>query len=159
MRKSYGRFIAIGVLFLVLGVGAGVYLLVNAGEVGVREVPTELQLLGSTTTLATSATGSTIAKSVVTTTTKASAAVSSTVRGKDANGFTLVPVAQLPKEAQQTLALLDKGGPFPYERDGIVFQNREKILPKQASTYYREYTVVTPGESDRGARRDRKSVV
>jgi guanyl-specific ribonuclease Sa len=64
-----------------------------------------------------------------------------------------VPVAQLPEEASATLRLIDAGGPFPYRRDGIVFQNRERRLPEQDRGYYREYTVPTPGRSDRGARR------
>ena len=59
----------------------------------------------------------------------------------------------LPKEAQQTLALIAKGGPYPYDRDGINFGNFEGVLPKQRGGYYKEYTVKTPGESDRGARR------
>lgn len=64
-----------------------------------------------------------------------------------------VPLAQLPREARETLALIKAGGPFPYDRDGIVFGNREGLLPKQARGYYREYTVKTPGERTRGARR------
>jgi ribonuclease T1 len=65
------------------------------------------------------------------------------------------PVAaeQLPAEARETLRLIDAGGPFPYRRDGIAFQNRERRLPEQAKGYYREYTVPTPGSKDRGARR------
>jgi ribonuclease T1 len=69
------------------------------------------------------------------------------------SGLTFVAVADLPKEAQQTLQLIDKGGPFPYSRDGVVFGNFEKVLPKEVSGYYHEYTVKTPGEKDRGARR------
>ncbi|NJD34233.1 MAG: ribonuclease [Betaproteobacteria bacterium] len=64
-----------------------------------------------------------------------------------------VSVAQLPEEARATLKLIDAGGPFPYRRDGIVFQNRERLLPEQPKGYYREYTVPTPGSKDRGARR------
>ena len=59
----------------------------------------------------------------------------------------------LPPEAQQTLRLIAAGGPFPYDRDGTTFQNRERRLPAQPAGYYREFTVVTPGSSDRGARR------
>ncbi len=69
------------------------------------------------------------------------------------NSVGVVPVAQLPEEARATLKLIDAGGPFPYHRDGIVFQNREHRLPEQARGYYREYTVPTPGSKDRGARR------
>ena len=64
-----------------------------------------------------------------------------------------IPVVQLPEEARATLRLIDAGGPFPYHRDGIVFQNRERRLPEQPNGYYREYTVPTPGSKDRGARR------
>jgi guanyl-specific ribonuclease Sa len=59
----------------------------------------------------------------------------------------------LPPEALSTLALIQRGGPFPYRKDGATFQNREKRLPARASGYYREYTVPTPGSPDRGARR------
>lgn len=52
-----------------------------------------------------------------------------------------------------TLELIDEGGPFPYERDGVTFQNREGILPSRPQGFYSEYTVVTPGSKDRGARR------
>lgn len=59
----------------------------------------------------------------------------------------------LPEEVAETLALIDRGGPFPYAKDGTVFQNREGYLPKRPRGYYREYTVPTPGSRDRGARR------
>ena len=64
-----------------------------------------------------------------------------------------LPVADLPSEAKQTLALVKAGGAFPYKQDGRVFSNREGLLPKQKRGYYREYTVKTPGAKDRGARR------
>ncbi|MFG1908003.1 ribonuclease domain-containing protein [Kribbella sp. NPDC048928] len=69
------------------------------------------------------------------------------------SGLKYVAVADLPKEAQGTLKLIDQGGPYPYSRDGVVFGNLEKILPKHDRGYYHEYTVKTPGEKDRGARR------
>ncbi|WAL98744.1 ribonuclease [Streptomyces sp. Je 1-369] len=59
----------------------------------------------------------------------------------------------LPSQAHDTLDLIEAGGPYPYPQDGTVFQNRESELPKQSSGYYHEYTVVTPGSDDRGARR------
>lgn len=65
----------------------------------------------------------------------------------------VVEAAQLPREARDTLALIRKGGPFPYAKDGAVFGNREGILPWAKRGYYREYTVKTPGERTRGARR------
>jgi ribonuclease T1 len=62
-----------------------------------------------------------------------------------------VAAADLPKEARDTIALIRKGGPFPYRRDGTTFGNFEKRLPLQPKGYYREYTVPTPGARDRGA--------
>ncbi|MCB1886893.1 MAG: ribonuclease [Rhodocyclaceae bacterium] len=59
----------------------------------------------------------------------------------------------LPAEAVDTLALIRRGGPFPYRKDGTTFQNREGHLPRKPRGYYREYTVPTPGERTRGARR------
>jgi ribonuclease T1 len=64
-----------------------------------------------------------------------------------------VSAAALPREAQATLAAIKAGGPFAYAKDGSVFGNREKILPSRRRGYYREYTVLTPGARDRGARR------
>jgi len=64
-----------------------------------------------------------------------------------------VAATALPPEARITLALIDSGGPFPYDRDGVVFENREGLLPAHDSGYYHEYTVPTPGSPDRGARR------
>ncbi|HUW37582.1 MAG TPA: ribonuclease domain-containing protein [Rhodocyclaceae bacterium] len=72
-----------------------------------------------------------------------------------AGGADLQTVArgELPREARQTLRLIERGGPFPFRRDGVVFGNHERRLPDRASGYYREYTVPTPGRRDRGARR------
>ena len=64
-----------------------------------------------------------------------------------------VRVQELPPEARRTLAAIQAGGPFPYERDGAVFSNRERQLPRRERGYYREYTVKTPGVRDRGPRR------
>jgi ribonuclease T1 len=64
-----------------------------------------------------------------------------------------VSAAQLPAEARTTIALIRKGGPFPYAKDGAIFGNREGQLPKEKRGYYKEYTVKTPGERTRGARR------
>lgn len=61
--------------------------------------------------------------------------------------------AGLPPEAIETLALIQRGGPFPYRKDGTTFQNRERLLPTKPRGFYREYTVPTPGSRDRGARR------
>lgn len=59
----------------------------------------------------------------------------------------------LPSQAHDTLDLIDQGGPFPYSQDGVVFQNRERLLPIHGAGYYHEYTVITPGSPTRGARR------
>ncbi|MCL7368511.1 ribonuclease [Streptomyces ardesiacus] len=61
--------------------------------------------------------------------------------------------SDLPSQAHDTLDLIEQGGPYPFEQDGTVFQNREGILPSQSSGYYHEYTVITPGSDTRGARR------
>jgi ribonuclease T1 len=68
-------------------------------------------------------------------------------------GLPEVELDRLPTEAARTLTLIKQGGPFPYSRDGIVFQNRERLLPAHPRGYYREYTVRTPGLNHRGARR------
>lgn len=62
-------------------------------------------------------------------------------------------ISALPPEARDTIVLIRKGGPFPYDRDGVVFSNRQLILPSRERNWYSEYTVRTPGASDRGARR------
>jgi ribonuclease T1 len=64
-----------------------------------------------------------------------------------------VALVTLPPEAQSTYRLIHAGGPFPYQKDGTVFGNRERLLPPRARGHYREYTVRTPGARDRGARR------
>ena len=64
-----------------------------------------------------------------------------------------VATAELPREAREVLALITHGGPFAHERDGVTFGNRERILPARPRGYYREYTVRTPHERGRGARR------
>ncbi|MFG2903170.1 ribonuclease domain-containing protein [Streptomyces zaomyceticus] len=69
------------------------------------------------------------------------------------SGLPTVRAADLPPEARRTLALIARGGPYPYAKDGAVFSNFERILPRKERGHYREYTVKTPGESDRGARR------
>jgi ribonuclease T1 len=66
----------------------------------------------------------------------------------------VVVLSELPPEARQTHRLILVGGPFPYpNKDGSVFGNRERMLPREPRGYYREYTVPTPGSRDRGARR------
>ena len=69
------------------------------------------------------------------------------------DGMGTVAVADLPDEARRTLALIREGGPYPYEKDGTVFGNYERRLPRQRRGYYTEYTVRTPQVRSRGARR------
>lgn len=69
------------------------------------------------------------------------------------SGLPWVTTAELPPEALDTLAVIDAGPPYPYDRDGITFENREGLLPQEDTGYYEEFTVETPGSSDRGARR------
>jgi len=70
-----------------------------------------------------------------------------------AEGMGTVEEARLPAEARRTLDLIDAGGPFPYAKDGSMFGNFERELPRHERGFYHEYTVRTPGERDRGARR------
>ncbi len=73
--------------------------------------------------------------------------------GSAGTGLNAIRMDDLPAEARTTLELIETGGPFPYDRDGTVFHNYERLLPERRDGYYREYTVVTPGSTDRGARR------
>lgn len=68
-------------------------------------------------------------------------------------GSGTIAVSDLPAAARDTIARIKRGGPFPEREDGTVFQNREGRLPSQPGGYYHEFTVRTPGESDRGPRR------
>jgi ribonuclease T1 len=76
-----------------------------------------------------------------------------TARTDPGSGLAWVELADLPPEAADTLRLIDRGGPFRYHQDGDTFGNFEGLLPERQRGYYREYTVVTPGSPDRGARR------
>ena len=69
------------------------------------------------------------------------------------SGLPTVPLSSLPPEAQQAYEVIEQGGPYKYRQDDAVFGNREGNLPDEDYGWYREYTVVTPGSSDRGARR------
>lgn len=68
-------------------------------------------------------------------------------------GLAVISERELPPQGRDTYAKIQQGGPFSYEKDGVVFGNRERLLPSQKRGYYREYTVKTPGSRDRGARR------
>lgn len=70
---------------------------------------------------------------------------------ESANGS--IALADLPKQGRETYALILAGGPFPYDKDGTVFGNRERQLPAQKRGFYREYTVKTPYARTRGAKR------
>lgn len=70
-----------------------------------------------------------------------------------ASRATTVSLAELPRQGVETYHLIRQGGPFPHEKDGVVFGNRERLLPAQKRGYYREYTVATPGSRNRGTRR------
>ena len=85
----------------------------------------------------------------------ATAATVSLAKGPAAadEASTTVALAVLPPEAQATHRLILAGGPFPYEKDGTTFFNRERLLPAKPRGFYREYTVRTPGARNRGARR------
>lgn len=103
-------------------------------------------LIGGTAVAATPAVATTHAAASHATTAHATAA--------DAADIGKVCYSKLPSQAHDTLDLIAKGGPYPYPKDGTVFDNREHVLPDQsAGDYYHEYTVVTPGSPDRGARR------
>ena len=71
----------------------------------------------------------------------------------DSADLPMVQAQELPREAREVLARIHRGGPFEYDRDGVVFGNRERMLPSRPRGYYHEYTVRTPGERTRGARR------
>ncbi|MFF7749455.1 ribonuclease domain-containing protein [Streptomyces sp. NPDC007971] len=79
--------------------------------------------------------------------------VSATTADASAASVGSICYGDLPSQAHDTLTLIDQGGPFPYSQDGVVFTNREGVLPAQSSGYYHEYTVKTPGSPTRGARR------
>ena len=70
-----------------------------------------------------------------------------------ASDSSTVAVAELPGPGRETYELIRRGGPFPHDKDGTVFGNRERLLPAHKRGYYREYTVKTPGARSRGARR------
>lgn len=65
-------------------------------------------------------------------------------------GLPWIDVADLPSQGRQVLALIDKGGPYPYDQDGGTFTNAERLLPIKAKGFYTEYTVKLPSSSDRG---------
>ncbi len=73
--------------------------------------------------------------------------------GSAQSGSAVISIAELPQAGRATYELIRAGGPFPFDKDGVVFGNRERQLPAERRGFYREYTVSTPGSRDRGARR------
>lgn len=74
-------------------------------------------------------------------------------QAESSSSINQIGINELPPEAITTLQLIKNGGPYPYSKDDTVFSNYEKLLPIKPAGYYHEYTVVTPGSKDRGARR------
>ncbi|WP_084316710.1 ribonuclease domain-containing protein [Actinospica robiniae] len=68
-------------------------------------------------------------------------------------GMTVVTLAELPPAAISTLKLIAAGGPYPYDEDGTVFGNYQRLLPREPDDYYHEFTVAAAGERSRGPRR------
>jgi ribonuclease T1 len=84
----------------------------------------------------------------------AAVSVPGLVQAKESSGAeTTISLQTLPEQARVTEKLIRSGGPFPYAKDGVVFGNRERLLPRKPRGFYREYTVPTPGARNRGARR------
>ena len=95
-----------------------------------------------------------IAKLVLTSVLLALAGFGGAVQAKESISFSAtVSLNQLPPQGIETYKLIRQGGPFPYGKDGVVFGNRERLLPAAKRGYYREYTVKTPRSRNRGARR------
>ena len=69
------------------------------------------------------------------------------------DSLAVISQSELPPQGRETYDRIRQGGPFLYDKDGVVFGNRERVLPAEKRGYYREYTVKTPGSRDRGARR------
>jgi ribonuclease T1 len=126
-----------------LGVSGGE----DVGDVGGGTFQTE------TTTVASQPPESTVTTSAEATSTSDQANSVDVLPPAQYSDLPPVLVTELPVEAIDTLELIATGGPYPFDRDGLTFQNREGILPDFDRGHYREFTVITPGESTRGARR------
>ena len=133
MSRSTRQAVQLVAVGLVLLVVVAAYLLIRGGSAGVAGAGSAPARPGARATM---------------TTAPATGAVD------PVSGLRWVEESALPAQATETLALIRAGGPYPYPRnDDQVFGNREGLLPKKGSGYYREYTVVTPGSADRGERR------
>lgn len=98
-------------------------------------------------------TGSTGAPSTTSSSTSKLSGSSGAVPGSS-SGLPVKALSSLPKEADDTWKLIQKGGPFPYPKnDGVVFHNNGNVLPRNKDGYYHEYTVDTPGAKNRATRR------
>ncbi|MEZ5231876.1 MAG: ribonuclease domain-containing protein [Acidimicrobiales bacterium] len=160
MTRSRWRSVAAAVAVVAAVV---VVLLQAGGDDGEVLSPTTTITTITTTGTATTATAATTNTAAAPTTAVGTATVDTAATGTAvpaastrttlAAGLELVALATLPEEAAETWALVQSGGPFPYDRDGVVFENRERLLPRRDRGDYREYTVPTLGEGDRGARR------
>lgn len=56
-------------------------------------------------------------------------------------------------EIRRTLSAMRRGPPYPFHADDGTWENREHRLPEHPMGWWREFTVVTPGEHDRSTRR------
>jgi ribonuclease T1 len=115
------------------------------------------QVATRASTTATTSSSSRARSSTTTSSTTRASTTTSTTRLADGtivySDLPTIAFARLPKEAKKTLAVAGTEGPFHHAQDGSVFENRERLLPRREPGHYREYTVDTPGSSDRGARR------
>ena len=135
----------IGLLLIVIAAAFGGYVLGSADAETATEVRTE-ERAEPTTQESSEETSENSAD-------ENSAAENSAETFESQSGLPLIFIDELPDEAIDTLILIDDNGPYPYDKDGSTFQNREGLLPDYDIGYYREFTVDTPGLDHRGARR------
>ncbi len=74
-------------------------------------------------------------------------------RGQLASYAANASKAKVTPELQKTIDRIKSGGSNPHPNDGIVFKNREGLLPQRSQGYYREYVHPTPGVSGAGSQR------
>ncbi|MBI9000966.1 ribonuclease [Corynebacterium sp. CCM 9185] len=78
----------------------------------------------------------------------------SATRTPSAEAERTCPLDTLPEQAELVVEDILAGGPFDHPaHDGKHFGNYERRLPRENNSYYREYTVETPGLRHRGERR------
>jgi ribonuclease T1 len=144
LRWTTARTVALLSLLLLLVLGA-----CAAGAAGARETPAAPGSTPASTRLA----ARNATPQPTHAPTRAASASTTAPPAVPLSGLPRIAYDRLPPQARETIALIQAGGPFPYRQDGAVFQNRERRLPGKPGGYYHEYTVVTPGSADRGARR------